>query len=53
MSDPKEMTSAKFTLVCEFAQAIVDLSPVKHFTDQYKFYSENSMFDLVHKISAA
>jgi len=48
--DPKELTSTKFTWPHEFAQAIVYLSPITHFTDQYKFYIESPMFDLFQEI---
>lgn len=48
--DPKELSSAKFTWAHEFAQAIVFLSPVTHFTDQYKFYLESPMLDLFQEI---
>jgi len=48
--DPKELASTKFTWAHEFAQAIVYLSPITHFTDQYKFYIESPMFDLFQKI---
>jgi alpha-glucosidase len=44
--NPKELTSTKFTWPHEFAQAIVYLSPIIHFTDQYQFYLDNPMFDL-------
>jgi alpha-glucosidase len=44
--DPVQLTSTKFTWPHEFAQAIVYLSPITHFTDQYKFYIESPMFDL-------
>jgi alpha-glucosidase len=46
MLDPKELASAKYTWAHEFAQAIVYLSPITHFADQYKFYLESPMFDL-------
>ena len=48
--DPKELTTTKFTWSHEFAQAIVYLSPITHFTDQYKFYVESPMFDLFQTI---
>ncbi len=48
--DPKELATTKFTWAHEFAQAIVYLSPVTHFTDQYKFYLESPMFDLFQEI---
>ncbi|MBE3085643.1 MAG: glycoside hydrolase family 97 catalytic domain-containing protein [Bacteroidetes bacterium] len=48
--DPKELTTTKFTWTHEFAQAIVYLSPVTHFADQYKFYLESPMFDLFQEI---
>lgn len=48
--DPEQLTITKFTWPHEFAQAIVFLSPVTHFTDQYKFYLENPMFDLFQEI---
>lgn len=48
--DPKQLTTQKFTWAHEFAQAIVYLSPITHFTDQYKFYLESPMFDLFQQI---
>ncbi|WP_111309296.1 glycoside hydrolase family 97 protein [Confluentibacter sediminis] len=48
--DPKQLTSTKFTWPHEFAQAIVYLSPITHFTDQYKFYLESPMFDLFQEV---
>ena len=48
--DPAQLTTTKFTWPHEFAQAIVFLSPVTHFTDQYKFYIESPMFDLFQEI---
>jgi len=48
--DPKQLTSTKFTWSHEFAQAIIFLSPITHFTDQYKFYIESPMFDLFQQI---
>ena len=48
--DPAQLTTTKFSWSHEFAQAIVYLSPVTHFTDQYKFYLESPMFDLFQKI---
>ena len=48
--DPVQLTTTKFTWPHEFAQAIVYLSPVTHFTDQYKFYIESPMFDLFRQI---
>ena len=48
--DPKQLTSTIFTWPHEFAQAIVFLSPVTHFTDQYNFYIESPMFDLFQTI---
>jgi alpha-glucosidase len=48
--DPKQLTTTKFTWPREFAQAIVFLSPITHFTDQYKFYLENPMFDLFQEV---
>jgi alpha-glucosidase len=50
MLNPKELTTTKFTWAHEFAQAIVYLSPVVHFCDQYKFYVESPMFDLFQDI---
>lgn len=44
--DPEQLTSQKFTWAHEFAQAIVYLSPITHFTDQYKFYVQSPMLDL-------
>lgn len=48
--DPKELSTTKFTWAHEFAQAIVFLSPITHFTDQYKFYLESPMLDLFQEI---
>jgi len=48
--DPEQLTTLKFTWTHEFAQAIVYLSPITHFTDQYKFYIESPMFDLFQTI---
>lgn len=48
--NPKELATTKFTWPHEFAQAIVYLSPVIHFTDQYQFYLDNPMFDLFQQV---
>lgn len=48
--DPVQLVTTKFTWAHEFAQAIVYLSPVTHFTDQYKFYLESPMLDLFQTI---
>ena len=48
--NPKELQTTKFTWAHEFAQAIVYLSPITHYTDQYQFYIESPMFDLFQKI---
>ncbi len=48
--NPKELSTTKFTWAHEFAQAIVYLSPITHFTDQYKFYLESPMLDLFQEI---
>jgi alpha-glucosidase len=48
--DPKELSTTKFTWAHEFAQSIVYLSPITHFTDQYKFYLESPMLDLFQEI---
>ena len=48
--DPKQLTSKKYTWAHEFSQAIVYLSPITHFTDQYKFYLESPMLDLFQEI---
>jgi alpha-glucosidase len=48
--DPEQLVTTKFTWAHEFAQAIVYLSPVTHFTDQYKFYLESPMLDLFQEI---
>jgi len=48
--DPEQLTTQKFTWAHEFAQAIVYLSPITHFTDQYKFYLQSPMFDLFQTI---
>ncbi len=50
MLNPMELITTKFTWAHEFAQAIVYLSPVTHFCDQYKFYLESPLFDLFQKI---
>ncbi|MGF7082248.1 glycoside hydrolase family 97 catalytic domain-containing protein [Mucilaginibacter sp. UYCu711] len=50
MLDPEQLTSTKFTWAHEFAQAIVYLSPITHFSDQYKFYLESPMFDLFQQV---
>src|ERR1035437_5751469 len=50
MLDPQELTTTKFTWAQEFAQAIVYLSPITHFTDQYKFYLQSPMLDLFQTI---
>jgi alpha-glucosidase len=50
MLDPKELSTTKFTWAHEFAQAIVYLSPITHFTDQYKFYLESPMLDLFQEV---
>lgn len=48
--NPKELSTVKFTWPREFAQAIVYLSPITHFTDQYQFYLESPMIDLFQQI---
>lgn len=48
--NPEELKSRRYTWANEFAQAIVFLSPVTHFCDQYKFYLESPMFDLFQTI---
>jgi alpha-glucosidase len=48
--NPKELTTTKFTWPHEFAQAIVYLSPITHFADQYQFYLDNPMFDLFQQL---
>lgn len=48
--NPKELSSQKFTWAHQFAQSIVFLSPLMHFTDHYSFYLENPLFDLFQKI---
>lgn len=48
--NPAELITAKYSWAHEFAQAIVYLSPVTHFCDQYKFYLESPMFDLFQQI---
>lgn len=53
MLDPKELASAKFTWAHEFAQALVYLSPVTHFADQYSFYLQSPMFDLFQQVPTA
>ncbi|MBP1618699.1 MAG: hypothetical protein H6Q14_2526 [Bacteroidetes bacterium] len=48
--DPEQLTTQKFTWAHEFAQSIVYLSPITHFTDHYKFYLQSPMFDLFQQI---
>ncbi|PJJ83634.1 glycoside hydrolase family 97 protein [Mucilaginibacter auburnensis] len=48
--DPKQLATTKFSWAHEFAQAIVYLSPVIHFTDQYQFYLDSPMFDLFQEV---
>ncbi|WP_222429007.1 glycoside hydrolase family 97 protein [Chitinophaga polysaccharea] len=48
--NPKELTTTKFSWPHEFAQAIVYLSPITHFADQYQFYLDNPMFDLFQQV---
>jgi alpha-glucosidase len=48
--NPKELTTTKFTWPHEFAQAIVYLSPITHFADQYQFYLDSPMFDLFQQV---
>lgn len=48
--DPKQLSTTKFTWAHEFAQSIVYLSPITHFTDQYKFYLESPMLDLFQQV---
>ena len=50
MMDPKELKTAPYTWPHEFAQAIVFLSPVTHFCDQYKFYVGSPAEDLFQRI---
>lgn len=50
MLDPEQLVSQKFTWTHEFAQAIVFLSPITHFADNYKFYLASPMFDLFQDI---
>lgn len=50
MLNPHELTSARYTWPHEFAQAIVYLSPITHFCDQYKFYLDSPMFDLFQQL---
>lgn len=50
MLDPQQLQSAKYSWPHEFAQAIVYLSPITHFCDQYKFYIESPMFDLFQQL---
>jgi alpha-glucosidase len=50
MLDPVELSSAKYTWAHQFAQAVVYLSPITHFADQYKFYIESPMFDLFQQV---
>ncbi|WP_254659571.1 glycoside hydrolase family 97 protein [Mucilaginibacter sp. PPCGB 2223] len=48
--DPEQLLSQKFTWAHQFAQAIVYLSPITHFADNYKFYLASQMFDLFQEI---
>ena len=50
MLDPEQLTSQKFTWAHEFAQAIVYLSPITHFADNYKCYLASPMLDLFQQI---
>jgi len=50
MLDPEQLTTQKFTWAHEFSQAIVYLSPITHFTDQYKFYLQSPMLDLFQQL---
>jgi len=48
--DPRELNTTKFTWAHEFAQAIIYLSPITHFTDRYQYYIQSPMFDLFKEI---
>ncbi len=48
--NPKELESTKFTWPHEFAQAIVYLSPIIHFADQYQFYLDSPLFDFFQQV---
>jgi alpha-glucosidase len=48
--NPKELSTVNFTWPHEFAQAIVYLSPITHFADQYQFYLDSPMLDLFQQI---
>lgn len=48
--NPAELSTVKFTWPHEFAQAIIYLSPITHFTDQYQFYLDSPMLDLFQQI---
>lgn len=50
MMNPKELKSSRFTWPHELAQAVVILSPVQHFADQYQFYVGNILEDLFQTI---
>jgi alpha-glucosidase len=50
MLDSLQLQSAKYTWAHEFAQALVYLSPITHFCDQYKFYLDSPMFDLFQEL---
>ena len=50
MLDPKQLISSRFTWPHEMAQAIVFLSPVTHFADQYKFYVASPALDLFQEL---
>lgn len=50
MIDPAQLITAHYTWPHEIAQAIVFLSPITHFADQYKFYVDNPDMDLFQEL---
>ena len=50
MMDPEQLRPSGFTWPHEFSQAIVFLSPVTHYCDQYKFYVGNPLEDLLRQV---
>jgi len=50
MLDPVQLRSSRFTWANQIAQAVVFLSPVTHFGDQYKFYVGHPAEDLFQDI---
>ena len=48
--NPKELSSKNYTWAHELAQAIVYLSPITHFCDQYSFYVNSPLLDLLQEL---